>query len=169
MNKTPRELYDSLSKEFIRKGISSIRFSELEQLYSLAEKVNVSFDLKEISDINAIGDNARVMGEERWNVLEDIIPDHMEALDKDSFLQGFEEASQNHMAKITASTREFKNTVISMESLLFDLLPVKNGKPPLVTPTYIYNNIKEMRDNLDKAVRKDIMRGIKNERSNKIK
>jgi len=32
-----RELYESLSEEFVRKGIASNRFSELEQLFTIAE------------------------------------------------------------------------------------------------------------------------------------
>lgn len=124
---------------------------------------DLKLDPQAMKDINAIGDNSRVLGNKRWDTLVSIIPEQMKALDKGSFLQGYEEASQDHMKKITASTREFKNTVISMEALLFDLLSAKNGKPPQVTPTYIYDAIKEMRDNLDKAVTKDIMRGIKND------
>lgn len=38
MNKNPYELYKSLSKEFVKKGIAGNRFGELEQLYKLAEE-----------------------------------------------------------------------------------------------------------------------------------
>jgi hypothetical protein len=38
MNDKTYKLYKSLSKEFVRKGIASNRFSELEQLYKIAEE-----------------------------------------------------------------------------------------------------------------------------------
>jgi len=37
MEKTARELYESLSKVFISKGIGSLDFSDLEKLYSLTK------------------------------------------------------------------------------------------------------------------------------------
>lgn len=37
MKKTAKEIYESLSDEFVRKGIGSNRFSELSELYTWAE------------------------------------------------------------------------------------------------------------------------------------
>lgn len=41
-----RKLYESLSDEFVRKGIASNRFSELEQLFKIAEVSLVDYDDK---------------------------------------------------------------------------------------------------------------------------
>jgi len=47
MSKTVNELYKSLSEEFIRKGIASNRFSELEELHtwaSIGENANSEYE-----------------------------------------------------------------------------------------------------------------------------
>lgn len=47
MNKTAKEIYESLSEEFVRKGIGSNRFSELNELFtwaSIAENAKSEYE-----------------------------------------------------------------------------------------------------------------------------
>ena len=113
---------------------------------------NKKLDPQAMADINAIGNNARFLGEKRWDELNALVPEQMKALDLGSFLQGYEEASQDQMSKITHSTRVFKSAVIELEALLFDMLPAKRGKAPNITPKGMYEALREIRDKIGRAV-----------------
>lgn len=52
MRKTAKEIYQALSGEFVRKGIASNRFSELEELYTWASiGENAKSEYEEINEL----------------------------------------------------------------------------------------------------------------------
>jgi len=54
MKKTAKEIYESLSKEFVRRGIGSLDFSKLNELYTWAEiGENAKSEYDKIQDLEA--------------------------------------------------------------------------------------------------------------------